>query len=237
MSIDRLMTKIGTLLFNGWIFFVKANVAFAIFLIVLTIATTIISPPGFYRHDNSDSLDHNATRPVQHSHSPTTPRIARRDSFRIDQRIIQEDYIQVPFESSKQATIEECRKELDLVLPSETMQVIDNFVLQKVPVDKLEKLTKEYILKEYVDKEEEIVDSHESPTGQLFQVHLRMVINQSQLQQIRAWEEQILTAERVRYVLQISLLGLAFVTLLSTGLRFLSIRRQSGRKSSTDLAD
>ena len=151
----------------------------------------------------------------------------QRDAYSIDQRIVEEDYVQIPLESSKHASIQECQAELDLILPVEAKRLIDTFVLQEVSADKLEPLTQEYILTELFDKTEHRVDSQDTPAGKLYQLQVRMVVEQPQLQQIRSWEQRVITASRVQRLGLISMVVLGCLSIISTTLGFLSKRLET----------
>ena len=130
-------------------------------------------------------------------------------------------------ESSKHASIQECQAELDLILPVEAKRLIDTFVLQVVSADKLEPLTQEYILEELFDKTEHRVDSQDTPAGKLYQLQVRMVVEQPQLQQIRSWEQRVITASRVQRLGLISMVVLGCLSIISTTLGFLSKRLET----------
>lgn len=226
------MTRFAKGVIQGWLFFVKANVAFVLFLLFLIPILSLLDritrrskPPSFYQPYSAEAYKPSISAQDPPKTSVAAARIPlRRDSYSIDQRIIEEDYVQIPLESSKHASIQECQAELDLILPVEAKRMIDTFVLQEVSADKLEQLTQEYILMELFDKTEHRVDSQDTPAGKLYQMQVRMVVDQPQLKQIRSWEQRIVTASKVQRLGLISMVILGCLSILSTTLAFLSKR-------------
>jgi hypothetical protein len=235
MNRENFLTKFVKGVIQGWLFFVKANVAFVLFLLFLIPTLTLLDritrrskPPSSYQPYSSETY-----KPSIYAQDPPKTSVAaarvrkQRDAYSIDQRIVEEDYVQIPLESSKHASIQECQAELDLILPVEAKRLIDTFVLQEVSADKLEPLTQEYILKELFDKTEHRVDSQDTPAGKLYQLQVRMVVEQPQLQQIRSWEQRVITASRVQRLGLISMVVLGCLSIISTTLGFLSKRLET----------
>ena len=235
MNRENFLTKFVKGVIQGWLFFVKANVAFVLFLLFLIPTLSLLDritrrskPPSSFQPYSSE-----AYKPSIYAQDPPKTSVAaarvpqQRDAYSIDQRIVEEDYVQIPLESSKHASIQECQAELDLILPVEAKRLIDTFVLQEVSADKLEPLTQEYILEELFDKTEHRVDSQDTPAGKLYQLQVRMVVEQPQLQQIRSWEQRVITASRVQRLGLISMVVLGCLSIISTTLGFLSKRLET----------
>jgi hypothetical protein len=235
MNRENFMTRFVKGVIQGWLFFVKANVAFVLFLLFLIPILSLLDritrrskPPSSYQPYSAETY-----KPSIYAQDPPKTSVAaarvplQRDSYSIDQRIVEEDYVQIPMESSKHASIQECQAELDLILPVEAKRLIDTFVLQEVSADKLEQLTQEYILKELFDKTEHRVDSQDTPAGKLYQLQVRMVVEHPQLQQIRSWEQRVITASRVQRLGLISMVVLGCLSIISTTLGLLSKRLET----------
>jgi hypothetical protein len=145
----------------------------------------------------------------------------------VRQRVIEEDRILVPIESSMHATLEECRSELASRLPEEVRKVIDQHVLQHVSADALPGLTSEYISDKLVDHSVEFDNYQERPSGNFHQLWVMLDIDEKAMEQMREWERESTTVVRVWMLSGLTLAFLGSFAGLSGVFKFLSTRERN----------
>jgi hypothetical protein len=147
----------------------------------------------------------------------------------IHQRVIEEDRIVIPIESSMHATLEECRQELDEKLPEEVRKVLDSHVLNLAHSSEISELTSEYIRQALIDDSVEYDNYQERPSGNFHQLWVRLQIGKDEIDKIRAWERQVTTVSRVWTLAGFTLAFLGSFAGLSEVFKFLS-KRERNRK-------
>lgn len=149
----------------------------------------------------------------------------------ISQRVVEENRIIVPIESSLHATLEECRSELASRLPTEVKKIVDEYVLKQVSADDIPGLTPEYIKEKLIDSSVEFDNYQERPSGNFHQLWVKLNIDKKELQRIREWEREVLSTVRVWMLGGLSLAFLGSFAGLSEVFKSLSIRDQKRRGS------
>lgn len=149
----------------------------------------------------------------------------------ISQRVVEENRISVPIESSLHATLDECRSELASRLPTEVKKIVEDHVLKQISADDIPGLTPEYIKEKLIDSSVEFDNYQERPSGNFHQLWVKLNINKKELQRIREWEREVLSTTRVWMLGGLSLAFLGSFAGLSEVFKFLSIRDQNRRGS------
>lgn len=149
----------------------------------------------------------------------------------ISQRVVEENRIIVPVESSLHATLDECRAELATRLPNEVKKIVDDYVLKQVSADDIPGLTPEYIKEKLIDSSVEFDNYQERPSGNFHQLWVKLNINKNELQRIRSWEREVLSTVRVWMLGGLSLAFLGSFAGLSEVFKFLSIRDRNRKGS------
>lgn len=144
----------------------------------------------------------------------------------IRQRVIDEDRILIPMESSMHGSLEECRSELAAKLTSEVRKVIDDHVLHRVSADSLDGLTPEYIHEHLIDRSKEFDNYQERPSGNFHQLWVRLDIDKKEIAQIREWERELTTTKRVWILSGLSLGFLGAFAGLSEVFKWMSSRER-----------
>lgn len=144
----------------------------------------------------------------------------------IRQRVIDEDRILIPLESSMHGSLEECRSELATKLTSEVRKVIDDHVLHRVSSDSLDGLTSEYIHEHLIDRRLEFDNYQERPSGNFHQLWVRLDIDKNEIDQIREWEREVTTTKRVWILSGLSLGFLGAFAGLSEVFQWMSSRER-----------
>jgi hypothetical protein len=134
-----------------------------------------------------DTSAHHVDRPILGEGVPDWIRV----------RIVEGDRILVPIESSMHATLAECREELNAKLPQEVKQILDIHVLKNASSDSIAELNDEYIRDKLVDRTLEFDNYQERPSGNFHQLWVRMDVEKKEIEQIRDWEREIVTQDRV----------------------------------------
>lgn len=149
----------------------------------------------------------------------------------IRQRLISDNRVQVPIESSMHGTLEECREELAAKLPGEVKKIIDEYVLKNVSANSIPNLTPQYIKDMLIDDAVEFDNYQERPSGNFHQLWVRLDIDKDEIHQIRDWEREATTTSRVWVLSGLSLAFLGSFAGLSEVFKFLSSRERNRNRS------
>jgi hypothetical protein len=112
-------------------------------------------------------------------------------------RVIEGDRILVPIGSSMESSLGKCREDLNAKLPREVKEILDLHVLKNASSDSIVELTDQYIRDKLVDRTLEFDNYQERPSGNFHQLWVRMDVEKKELEQIRDWEREIVTQDRV----------------------------------------
>lgn len=144
----------------------------------------------------------------------------------IRQIVIENDRLLVPIESSMHASLQECREELKAKLPLEVRQILDMHVLKNASADSIAELNDQYIRDKLVDRTLEFDNYQERPSGNFHQLWVRMDVEKKELEQIKDWEREIVTQDRVWELGGLSAFAIGSIAGLSGIVSLLSRREQ-----------
>lgn len=115
----------------------------------------------------------------------------------IRERIIREDQIQLPIESSMFSSLQECREELDAKLEREVYRALNAHALHHATAESIPELTSTYIREHLITPDLEFDNFQERPSGTFHQLWVRLDVDAKELTQIHEWERAIVTQDRV----------------------------------------
>jgi ribosomal protein S20 len=141
-------------------------------------------------------------------------------------RVIEGDRILVPIGSSMESSLGKCREDLNAKLPREVKEILDLHVLKDASSDSIAELTDQYIRDKLVDRTLEFDNYQERPSGNFHQLWVRMDVEKKEMEQIRDWEREIVTQDRVWNLGGLSAIAIGSLAGLSGIVSLLSRREQ-----------
>jgi hypothetical protein len=149
----------------------------------------------------------------------------------IRDRIVSDEVVRLPIESSLFLTPEECRDDLDERLVEIVHAAIREHVLTSPELVKLSNLTKEYIQNHLIRPGVEFDNVMERPSGVYHQLWKLIQIGPEQLAEIKSWERREISHGRIQELGAGAIAALTLLSGISAGVHLLAKREQREQRN------
>jgi hypothetical protein len=146
----------------------------------------------------------------------------------VKDRVVDNEIVRVAIESSVESSAQECRIALDQQMVKLVQKVLDEHVLRHTQASQIEQLTPEFLTNQLVKADTQYELVLDRPSGTYHQLWRLVHIGPDQMEQIRRWERESVTAKRVQWV-SASALGALLILASASGVTGLLAKRSQNR--------
>jgi hypothetical protein len=168
---------------------------------------------------------------IMKSVEPGSVFLSERAPSWVRDRIVSDEVVRLPIESSLFFTPEECRDDLDERLVEIVHAAIREHVLTSPEVVKLSNLTKEYIQNHLIRPGVEFDNVMERPSGVYHQLWKLIQIGPEQIAEIKSWERREISHRRIQDLGAGAIVALTLLSGFSGGVHLLAKREQRDQRN------
>jgi hypothetical protein len=147
----------------------------------------------------------------------------------VKDRIVDQEVVRMAIESSVESSLEECRLWMDDQQSQLVQKVIDEHVLQYAKASQIEQLTPEYLIGKLIRPDTQYELMLDRPSGTYHQLFRLVHIGPDQIKEIRRWEREFVTAQRVQWISG-SAFGALMLLASASGITGIMARRSQASK-------